>query len=463
MNRDLIIIGAGPAGLGAAIQARKVGLSVLVVDEQGAPGGQIYRNVERVASHDRVRAAALGEDYLRGTRLVQEFRECGADYQPGTLVWQIESGRVSCLKDGAVASYVAPRILIATGAIERPVARPGWTLPGVLSAGGAQILLKTSGIIPSNDVVLMGNGPLLYLLASQILKTGGRIQAIVETVPAKRYFQAAPHLFPALGAGYLGKGLKMLVGLRRSGVKMYQGASDLEILGGDKAREVRFRYNGRRIQLQTGTVILHEGVIPNQQITRLANCAHHWDSHQQCFVPDHDEWGNTSIRGVMVAGDGAGIGGAVAAEAAGRLSALEAAHAHGRLTVSQRDKEARGPRASYDALVNGRRFLEILYAPSEAAPVGENTLVCRCEEITAGQIRQAVAIGNIGPNQVKSYLRCGMGPCQGRMCGPTISALIASERGVSPDDVGYFRIRPPLKPIPIQALAGAHLEGAGTP
>lgn len=208
--------------------------------------------------------------------------------------------------------------------------------------------------------------------------------------------------------------------------------------------------------------MLHEGVIPNQQVTRLTNCDHHWNDTQHCFTPETDDWGNTGVDGLMIAGDGAGIGGALAAEVNGRLAGLEAARANGTLTEAARDEKAAPLRKRYQALTRGRGFLEVLYAPSAPVPQDDEVLVCRCEEITAGQIRAAVGIGGIGPNQVKSYLRCGMGPCQGRMCGPTVSAIIADVRGVSPDEVGYFRIRPPLKPIPLSAIANAELDKAGS-
>jgi len=457
MRRDLVIIGAGPAGLAAAAEARKAGLSTLVLDEQTAPGGQIYRQVERIARNEPDRMAALGPDYAHGLDLVREFRESGADHFPSTMVWQVEPGRAWYLKDDVVQSVIAKRILVATGAIERPMARPGWTLPGVMSAGAAQILLKSSGLLPTTDVVLMGNGPLLYLLATQLLKAGSTLQAIVETVPSKRYLHAAPHVVSALGAGLLGKGVKMLRDLRSGGVRIYRGAADLEMLGDQKVHAVRFRHSSGEVTLQTGTVLLHEGVIPNQQLTRVANCHHHWDRNQQCFVPDHDEWGNTSVEGIMVAGDGAGIGGALAAEVAGRLAALEAARSLGVISASDRDATAASLRRMNRRLIKARRFIEILYSPSDVSQTQDDTVVCRCEEITAGQIRDAVAIGNTGPNEVKSYLRCGMGPCQGRMCGPTISEIIARERRSKPADVGYFRIRPPVKPIPLTALANARI------
>lgn len=457
MIYDLVIVGAGPAGLGAAIEARRAGLSVLLLDEQSAPGGQIYRHVERNMAHEPARADILGPDYAHGAALVRDFRESGAAYQPEAMVWQIEPGNVWYLKGETAVGVRAGRVLLATGAIERPIARPGWTLPGVMSAGGVQILLKSSGMIPGADTVLVGSGPLLYLLAGQILKAGGTVQAIVETVPAARYLAAAPHLPAALGAGYLSKGVAMLLGLRRAGLRVYRGASDLEVLGCAKAEALRFSHRGRVVTLATSGVVLHEGVIPNQQITRLTECAHHWNPAQGCFVPRTDAWGNASVEGLMIAGDGAGIGGAQVAEVSGRLAGLEAARATGKLDVAKRDAQAQPLRARQRALTRGRGFLEVLYAPSAPVPQDDATIVCRCEDITAGQIRAAVAIGALGPNQVKSYLRCGMGPCQGRMCGPVVSAIIAEARGVSADEVGYFRIRPPLKPIPLAAIANAEL------
>lgn len=458
MNRtNLAIIGGGPAGLAAAHEASSRGLSVTLLDEQRSLGGQIYRNVENVTEKAPQRANVLGKDYQYGAALVSLFRHSSATYLGDSLVWHIEAGLLWYLQDGLAKTLEADRILIATGAMERPVPLPGWTLPGVMTVGAAQILLKTGGILPGEDTVLVGHGPLLYLLAQQILAAGGTIQGIVETAPSNRYLQAARHLPAAVGTGYLGKGLRMMLALRRAGVRFYRNAEDVRIEGPGEARHVKFRSRSINHTLDASHVFLHEGVVPNTQLTRLVGCDHVWDNEQQCFKPVTDRWGNTSVQGVMVAGDGAGIGGAIAAAEAGRIAGLEVAHALGRLDRSTRDQQAQAPLARLRKQTGGRRFLEILYAPSNALPLQPETIVCRCEEVTAGQIRSAVEIGGKGPNQVKSYLRCGMGPCQGRMCGLTVSAIIADELGLSPQDVGYFRIRPPLKPVPLKALAEADL------
>lgn len=454
---DLAIIGAGPAGLAAAVEAKRAGLDVILLDEQFSPGGQIYRHVESVTSSKPARAGFLGKDYADGQTLARDFHASGSTYLAGATVWQIDPGTVWYLLDGRVHELKAGRILIATGATERPVPLPGWTLPGVMSVGAAQIMLKTAGAVPHKSAVLIGSGPLLYLLVQQLVAAGSKPQAIIETVSNNRYYHAARYLPSAVGSGYLSKGMGLLRKLRASSIPVYRAASDIEVVGKEEVTSVRFRVKGKEKELKTSSVFLHEGVIPNTQLTRAAGCDHVWDKDQVCFRPTADEWGNTSVEGIMIAGDGAGIGGALAAAHAGRLAALEAAFALKKLAQPKRDEQAGPVRAAYDKLSRGRRFLEVLYAPSNNLPTRDDTIVCRCEEVTAGEVRAAVGIGGVGPNQLKSYLRCGMGPCQGRMCGATITAIIAQERKVEPDKVGYFRIRPPIKPIPLSAMAGAIL------
>ena len=167
-----------------------------------------------------------------------------------------------------------------------------------------------------------------------------------------------------------------------------------------------------------------------------------------------DEWGNTSLTGVLVAGDGGGIGGARAAALSGRIAALEAARRLGLLTTDQRDAAA-GPLLHRRAAeLAARGMLEALFPPLPMARVADGTVVCRCEEITAGRVRAAAALGAQGPNQVKAFLRAGMGACQGRVCGPAVHALMAQARGVEPGALEPLRTRFPTKPGTVGELAG---------
>lgn len=450
---DVVIIGAGPAGMSAATETARAGLSTLVLDEQPQPGGQIYRGIER-ASAERLRV--LGEDYGNGRRITEGFRASGATYVPGTTVWNIDREKVVNYSTGDGSRQISARsLVVATGAIERPTPLPGWTLPGVMTAGACQILLKAHGIA-DGDVVFVGCGPLMWLIASQLIQAGVAPKAIVETVPRKRYVAAARKLPPSLGAlGYLRKGAAMIRAVKRAGVPVYRDASGIAVEGTTEAEAVTFTSAGRSLRIGTGRVALHQGVVPNQQVTRLLHCRHRWDESQHCFVPDLNERGETSLADVYVAGDGGGIRGAAAAALQGRLVGLhiaEKAGRPGRTSCAEVEKALKR-----DAAI--RPFLEALYAPSSEilAPAAE-TVICRCEEITAGQIREAVELGAPGPNQVKSYLRSGMGPCQGRMCGLAVAEIIAECRGEPQEAVGYYRIRPPLKPLPLTELASMETD-----
>ena len=456
MNRrcDLAIIGAGPAGMCAALEAAHHALTVLVVDEQPRPGGQIYR---QAAYRDARLEAALGPDYRRGRPLIDAFQTGGIDHLSGATVWEISAdGRLGILHEGDASFIQASEVLVATGAIERPVPVPGWTRPGVMTAGAGQILLKTAGLVPEKPVVLAGGGPLLYLLASQYLEAGASIQAILETVPIANYLSAARYLPGAVyEARLLAKGVGMMAALRRAGVRLVRRVDDLEVEGGTACEAVSFRRRGQKHRLETELVLLHEGVIPNTQITMALGCDHQWDPVQRYWRPSLDAWGRTSNPHISVAGDGGAVWGAEAAALTGRLAALGAAHRLDALSAAARDHRAAPHRRSLRRLAGARRFLDRLYRPPEGQrlPMCDDIVVCRCEEVTAGEVRRAARLGAVGLTQAKAYTRCGMGPCQGRLCGPTVAAIIASERGIPEAEVPPYRPRPPFKPVTLAALA----------
>ncbi|WP_176086381.1 NAD(P)/FAD-dependent oxidoreductase [Martelella sp. HB161492] len=451
---DLLIIGAGPAGMAAAVEAKKAGLSVTVMDEQPRPGGQIYRGIE-TASEKRLQV--LGKDYGTGRSLVESFRLAEVDYLPGTLVWNIGSDKtVDYSREGAAARLVAKSILVATGALERPVPVPGWTLPGVTTAGALQILMKTAGVV-REDCVLAGAGPLLWLVAVQMLNAGAPPKAIIENLPKGRVMSAMSLVPKALRAReYLIKGALMVARLKAAGVPIHSGASDLAIEGEDAAEAITFRKGGKTHRIAATAIALHQGVVPNQQVTRLVRAEHKWDASQHCFRPVLNDAGETSVKGVYVAGDGASINGAKSAALAGKLAALHIAKAHGIAVSPERMVRLE---AGIARDISVRPMLEKIYAPApEILAPADATIVCRCEEVTAGDIRKMADLGAPGPNQVKSMLRAGMGPCQGRVCGLAVAGIIADRKGETPDETGYYRIRPPLKPIPLSELAAYHPE-----
>lgn len=453
---DVVIVGAGPGGLAAAIEARKAGLSVTLLDEQVRAGGQIYRAVDVATPRMR---AVLGEDYAAGAALTKEFAQSGANHVAGASVWNVgRDMKVNYLQGGANRSVEGRRIVLATGAMERPFPIPGWTLPGVMGAGAAQILYKSAGALPAGPVVLAGCGPLLYLLASQYLNAGVQIAAVVHTTQDSDYLRAAARLPAALrGWRDLRKGVQMLANLRRAKVPVYAGAAQFSVEGTDRAEAVCFTHKGRAHRIATPLVLLHQGVVPNTQLSWSLRAEHAWDEDQLCWVPQTDDYGQIADSGIFIVGDSRGIVGAKASAWQGRLAAIEIAAKLGQLSARDRDPREAAVRKELRKNLHVRPFLDALYRPPQQhrIPTEDSVVVCRCEEVTAGQIRNYVGLGCQGPNQTKAFGRCGMGPCQGRLCGLTVTEMIADARGVAPADVGYYRIRPPIKPITLGELAGA--------
>jgi NADPH-dependent 2,4-dienoyl-CoA reductase/sulfur reductase-like enzyme len=451
---DVAIVGAGAAGLAAAAECARAGLATVVFDEQPAPGGQIYRAITATPLKDR---DLLGPDYWHGEPLVREFQDSGATHVPRAAVWAVsrcDGGlEIGMSSDGAARLVEAKQVILATGALERPFPIPGWTLPGVMTAGAAQLLLKTSGLVPDGSIVLAGTGPLLYLVAAQLARAGSRIECLLDTTPPGRWRAGASHALDFLASPYFSKGLAILRDARRA-TRIVRGIERIEALGDGELQRVRYSAGGGSEELPADLLLLHQGVVPNINLANAIGCAQRWDEAQLAFVPTVDDWGASSVEGVAIAGDGAGIAGARAAEARGRLAALHVAHVLGRLGAAARDRAAAPARAELARYSRGRSFVDAMYRPADAfrIPSGD-TIVCRCEEVTAQQIVETVKLGCTGPNQMKSFLRCGMGPCQGRLCGLTVTELIARERGVAPGEVGHYRLRFPIKPIPLGELA----------
>ncbi|MFA0442148.1 hypothetical protein BCU70_01920 [Vibrio sp. 10N.286.49.C2] len=459
---DLIIIGAGPGGLAAAVTAEDLGLKTLVVDEQPEPGGQIYRSMERSRSEN---VDVLGKDYFAGKPLVETFRASSATYIPNTTVINIANNfDVDLLSGGETQRVRGRRVLLSIGATERPVPMKKWTLPGVMGAAAADILFKSADMVPDEPVVIAGSGPLLLLAACHLVDNGVEIAAMVETASFKDYIKAAPYLPGALlRCSYLLKGLQMRWKVKRAGVPLYMGCRDLEVIGGERAEGLRFSYRGRQKDIDAKTVLLHEGVVPNIRLSESLNCEHEWYEPQRYWKPVLDIWGQTSVKGVSIAGDSAGIGGGPMATVRGHLAAIDSAYKLQIISESERDRLAEQHKIYLNKEKAIRPFLDHIFPPSRQTlvPAGDNIMVCRCEEITSGQIREAIGQGARHPTQIKGRTRAGMGPCQGRMCAATISEIIADSCLIDIVDVGSLRVRTPLKPLSIEQFANMRFGSNG--
>ena len=448
---EIIIVGAGPAGMAAAATAANAGAKVLLLDEQRQAGGQIYRNV----GVKNTTPSYLGKDYTAGKTLVQALVHNNISIEFGATVWRIDGHTdkpsVVWSRDGISHIAAAPHILLAGGAQERPVPFPGWTLPGVMTAGSAQILMKTAGLLP-RDAVLAGSGPLLYLIAAQMIAAGAPPKALVETQTKRTLLAASPHLPRALlAAPTLIKGFGLLLKISAAGVKRYTGASGFEATAEeDGSVAFRFESKGRQHRLLTPLLLTHQGVVPSTHLSRASGIPHEWNEQQDAFQPVADAWGQTERQGFHVAGDGAGIGGAESAQAAGRIAAFDMLHRLNRMSEKDRDQNAKKDRAAQRRALAIRPLLDALYAPpTEFLSPPDETVVCRCEEVTAAEVRQSVSAGANGLRQIKTANRVGMGACQGRMCDLTVRGILVS-CGVSP---ALPRARTPIKPITLGELA----------
>lgn len=457
---DLLVIGAGPAGMAAAVEASAAGARVAVFDENPRPGGQIYREIMRNSPDRR---AYLGPDYWKGKPVAEAFGLSNIDYAPRATVWSLESqdettgqtrNVVGVTVAGSARMIEASAVILATGAQERPMPVPGWTLPGVMTAGAAQIALKAAGAMPSGPIVMAGCGPLLYLLASQLIDAGVSDFTVLDTAQSLFRVGVLRHMPEFMLSPYVLKGLGLLVKVKRH-ARVVSGVRSIAITGSERAEGVRFITTGIEQTVPASSVLLHQGVIPSTSLTNAAGCELRWNDEQRAFEPVADDEGRTTRAGIYVAGDGAGIAGAQAAEVSGRIAALAALCDLGigvktavATPINSLHKQAR-------RFLRGRAFLDALYTPRPGflAPADPETIVCRCEEITARKLREAIALGPPGPNQLKTFVRCGMGQCQGRLCAATVTEIMAEERNVSPSDVGTYRLRSPVKPVRLAELA----------
>ena len=463
---DVVVVGAGPAGMTVGSCLAESGVRVLVLDENSAPGGQVYRSVEKVTDNRTADSIVLGSHYRNGSKLVERLHSSGAQYWSSTSVWEISAAEESLLavgvvRDGRIRMIQTGHIVLATGAMERPTPFPGWTLPGVMTVGAAQSLFKASGLVPDGRIALAGSGPLFYLYASQLIKAGITPQVILDMQP-RLSWQAKLSVLAALTAdpASMFQGLGWIREVRRA-VRVRKRVHRLRADGAEKLSRVSYESCDQQFTDEVDLLLVHDGVIPNTWLAMSAGCRHHWHVQQRCWVPDITGVGQTSRQSVSIVGDAAGIIGADASVLHGEAVADE-------VIACLAGKQAGAVKNTAHSLFDRqyrllRRCLDQIYPPAQEfeLPPYDETIVCRCEEVTAGEIRRVAAMGCSGPNQGKAFTRSGMGPCMGRECGVTVSRLIAEHHGLSMDEVGHYRIRPPVKPISVGQLAELEIDANG--
>jgi len=451
-DRPPVVIGAGPAGIRAAATLAAAGLVPIVLDEAPASGGQIYRRAP--PGFTRPYRALYGFDAAKASRLHTAFDGIKGhiDYRPDTLVWDLRHGALHCLSAGRSREVAYRDVILAPGARDRIIPFPGWTLPGIYTLGGAQIALKYQGCAIGRRVVFMGTGPLLYLVAYQYAKAGGGIAAVLDTTPFAAKRRAVPGLMRAPGT--FAKGLWYVAALRARGITIANGIRPVEAEGTDDAVSALLYRNaaGTERRLACDAIAFGFGLSSETQLADLAEIPFAFDPVQQQFLPERDIAGRTPVRGVYLAGDGSGIAGADAAELAGERAALALLEDRGhevgkpRLAALERDlRQFAGFRATLEAAFP--------FPADIAAGMPDETVLCRCEGVTAGEFRRAArALEADEINRAKAFSRCGMGRCQGRVCGPAAAVVLAAALNLPPERIGRLRGQPPVKPIPMAVV-----------
>jgi NADPH-dependent 2,4-dienoyl-CoA reductase/sulfur reductase-like enzyme len=446
-----VVVGAGPGGVRAAEVLSRFGLHPVVIDEGERAGGQVYRRPPE--NFSRPASVLYGTEATKAEALHTAFATIRPHvaYHPRTTVWNIRPGTLFTLHDGRFAEVTFHDVILATGAMDRVIPLPGWTLPGVYSLGGAQIALKGQGCAIGGSVAFVGTGPLLWLCALQYVKAGARVAAVIDTTPfatKARAVNGLPHDMRTLA-----KGLMLIAGIRARGIAAYEGAAPLRIEGTRMPEAIVFRHRGQERRIACDAVALGYGVKPEAQLCELAGVPLAFEPVQHNTAPVHDGTGRTAVPGVFIAGDCAGIAGADAAEIAGQRAAFALLADRG---IAVDRTAVAGLDAAIARIRKFRAALEAAFPfPAQlAAAMPDETILCRCEAITAGTLRQAAREGPAPEvNRAKALTRIGMGRCQGRVCGPAAAEVLAAALRVPVAEVGALRAQPPVRPIPMRGLA----------
>ena len=457
---QIAVVGGGPAGLGAALEAANAGAEVVLVDEYPTLGGQYYKQVPEAFSVKNLKSE--GSQFAEGVELVERVKSSSVEFFPGTLVWSIlADGTLGLYREERTEELRAKKLILAPGAQEVPVAFPGWTLPGVMMGGAAQSLLVTQRVLPGRRVVLAGAGPLQLKVASQLVDAGAEVVEILEA--SSKPPVSMENALRSLGHwGKMREGMTYWMKLKKARVPYHQSHVPVRALGTEQLEAVvvakvddEWRVvPGSERTLEADTLCLSYGFLPATQLARLADCRLDFREGAGGWVTWHDADQRTSVDAVYVAGEVGGIGGAEVAIEEGRIAGLAAARALGKAETgasAKREAETR------KRLARAREFAELTSEMMQLKPalldlITDETIVCRCESLPAARIMQAIGEGDGTLRGIKLQTRAGMGSCQGRMCSHLIARLIAKKTGAPLESISPDTARQPIKPIPLRAL-----------
>lgn len=442
LEPDVLIVGGGAAGLNAGIAAREAGAEVLLIDERKVPGGQYFKQAAGGG-------APLDAQQADGADLVARAQNAGIDMLAGAEVWGAFDGPQVLASAPGRSLAIRPRALIvATGAYERPLMIPGWTLPGVMTVGAAQTLWRSYQVLAGRRVAIFGNGPLNPQVALELAEGGAEIALLAEAASPGWQRPGAGMAMARHDARLTAKGAGMLLSLKRRGVPLVWNTLPQEITQGDGGLTVRYRTGGTEREVTVDALCMNFGFQPQNEILRLLGTRMSYDARFSQLRPERSETMETTVPGLFAIGDCCGLGGAPAAAVEGRIA--------GRAAAGGGEPTA----ADIAELAHHRRFqdaLWTLYAADlpQLQDAPPETLICRCEEVTRATLDAALESGAEDIGAVKRATRIGMGRCQGRYCGPALAGYLARAQGRPLEDLSYFAPRVPIKPVDIATIVAA--------
>jgi NADPH-dependent 2,4-dienoyl-CoA reductase/sulfur reductase-like enzyme len=476
---EVAIIGAGPSGLAAASVLREHGVNVTIIDEQARAGGQILRQPPKNFSvahwlpsklYDGVKAAlhAVSEredidwrfqSTVLGIMRPSPYRTQRADASgcPHELWIQSPSG---CYLLRARA------VLLAPGCYERPLAFPGWTLPGVMGAGAIQGFVKSQQFVPGNRFVLAGSHPLQLVVADQLLSAGAQVAAVVFTQRRQDVWRVLRHPIVALrNRRQLLETFRILHRLRRAGVPVIFGHTIVRADGTTAVESATLAAidssgtidHSRTQVFECDRIGICHGFLASSELARQAGADMHWKDQAGGWLARHDEWFESSVKNLFVAGEITSVDGADAALEKGRIGAVGILRALGRVDDNRAHSLASNAWKRLSPLQSFAAVLQQLAQPPAKLALltmSDESILCRCESIRRGELQRALAENKhvLSADAAKLLTRVGMGLCQGRLCGDNVARLIAEMRNVRPDEVGTFQVQAPVKPVPLSAL-----------
>jgi thioredoxin reductase len=455
MATELTVIGAGPGGLAAALEASRAGVRVALVDENAVLGGQYLSSSGPAGKSLRARA-----DERRGRVLMRDLGEMNQDIRTETLVFGMEGQRLALHGARGFEWIETSCVLIATGARELVIPFPGWTLPGVMTLGAALKMVEANGVLPGKRILIAGSGPLVLRTAAIMACSGAQVVTVLEATH--------PWEWPSHAAAVRGhwdrlrEGMDYLRCLRRKGIPYRFGRTVIRALGTDEIQgAVTSRLDGKGNPIKgteetwdVDTICLGFGFVPNIEVTQLAGCVHVFDQRLGGWVPEVSERMETSIPGVYAVGETTGVAGAAAAMVEGRIAGLAAAQRLGYDMGQELTDELAVLRRQRRRLLRFGEMLNTLFRPRPGLYdiTTDDTVICRCEEVPAGEVLGALRRGARHLDALKIWTRAGQGPCQGRTCGPLLARFASQRAKCSEADFGTFGVRPPVKPIPMGSL-----------